>query len=966
MNKILLTILLFIFLPTLSHADTTFSAPNGDSHLIKSESPYILNSNITIATGTTLTIEPGVCVKVNANFGFSIQGNLVARGTLDEPIVFTSIKNDSLCGDSNNDATTTAAMAGDWTGLSIYNSATLDHVEISFANSGVSVNSGDLQVLSSNIHDNADRGISIFDANSVEVSNTSFSNNRYPIDISTDIPFVHSGNSASGNQVNALAIGGHSRGGVHLSKDNIPYYTNNFYIATGTSVTIDPGVCVKMGTVGSMYTQGSLILNGTKEVPIYITSVKDDSVCGDTNGDGTATSPNFGDWVRMQVVSGGSLTASYTVVRYAGVQSNDGYHANIVNNGGDVILNNSTSTNALSAGFHQILGTSTIINSSFANQTVGVQIDGGDMTIHRSSFENNFGSAIDTSNITNSSTTINATGNWWGTEDGPRHFSEKVSGTGQWINGNNIDFSDWLQGNPKTWVIDPVIIIPGILGSWKDWHGVWRLDPITHTYDNLVDTFIANGYLRGSTLYEFPYDWEKSNVDTAILLKQKIADVKATCGCSKVDIVAHSMGGLVARQYIQSADYQNDVDQIIFMGTPHLGSVFAYLAYEGGDLGQGIQNFIKEKLLGYIGNKRGFGDLFHYARNGVLSLKEILPITNYINNNSGIVLQYPNGYPRNGFLENLDNNLPLLSQRVRSIKNFVGDIGTTSTKILLTVASSTSDKWFDGEPVSIEFGNGDGTVSTTSAARVIQKISIHDFEHSSLVTGVESQVLNELTLNSDLNLIDKHQTTNVLIFFVNSPIDITVTSPGGQTFGINGTSNDSDNAFYTNNGDEEFLVIDNPEQGQYQISSVGTGQGEYSVGVHLISDNSDVEASTSGTTDIGQVDATNFLISNNAIQIVNPNIPVTTNSSNAVITISNIQSSVKIPENATTTQIAPASHNLNERVVPMSNWLLSKVDVLKYPINNQVASAQSSSWGSRFGDFVARKFKSLIELLVGK
>ena len=41
---------------------------------------------------------------------------------------------------------------------------------------------------------------------------------------------------------------------------------------------------------------------------------------------------------------------------------------------------------------------------------------------------------------------------------------------------------------------------------------------------------------------------------------------------SRYTILAHSMGGLTAREYIQSDFYQGDVDKLITFDTPHLGS----------------------------------------------------------------------------------------------------------------------------------------------------------------------------------------------------------------------------------------------------------------------------------------------------------------------------------------------------------------------------------------------------------
>ena len=54
-------------------------------------------------------------------------------------------------------------------------------------------------------------------------------------------------------------------------------------------------------------------------------------------------------------------------------------------------------------------------------------------------------------------------------------------------------------------------------------------------------------------------------------------------GFSKVDIIAHSMGGLVTRAYIQSNKYQNDIRNFVMVGTPNKGAAVAYLLWAGGD-----------------------------------------------------------------------------------------------------------------------------------------------------------------------------------------------------------------------------------------------------------------------------------------------------------------------------------------------------------------------------------------------
>ena len=55
-------------------------------------------------------------------------------------------------------------------------------------------------------------------------------------------------------------------------------------------------------------------------------------------------------------------------------------------------------------------------------------------------------------------------------------------------------------------------------------------------------------------------------------LKLAVDAIKAKTNAKKVILVGHSMGGLAAREYIQSDYYENDVVNIITIGTPHYGS----------------------------------------------------------------------------------------------------------------------------------------------------------------------------------------------------------------------------------------------------------------------------------------------------------------------------------------------------------------------------------------------------------
>jgi pimeloyl-ACP methyl ester carboxylesterase len=188
----------------------------------------------------------------------------------------------------------------------------------------------------------------------------------------------------------------------------------------------------------------------------------------------------------------------------------------------------------------------------------------------------------------------------------------------------------------------PVIIIPGILGSrLRDrasgrelWPGslynvlfsagslALQIDPNTlepraddveaydlfrellgnDFYGAIINTLERQGgYVRGypgraadadtRRYYVLPYDWRQDNVVTARKLDALIEQIRRDYSDPqlKVDIVAHSMGGLITRYYIQYgvADVLNGNDFIanfsgaakirtaILLGTPNLGSVNA-------------------------------------------------------------------------------------------------------------------------------------------------------------------------------------------------------------------------------------------------------------------------------------------------------------------------------------------------------------------------------------------------------
>ena len=124
----------------------------------------------------------------------------------------------------------------------------------------------------------------------------------------------------------------------------------DFEIARGVTLTIEPGVVVKFQEKTIFLVSGTLNAQGTSNQKIVFTDVRDDSIGGDTNGDGSATTAAPGCWSGIRVENGGSATIDYAEIRYAGGYLMQGalYKTGI----GSFSLTNSRVSDSASHGVH--------------------------------------------------------------------------------------------------------------------------------------------------------------------------------------------------------------------------------------------------------------------------------------------------------------------------------------------------------------------------------------------------------------------------------------------------------------------------------------------------------------------------------------------------------------------------------------------------------------------------------------
>jgi len=271
----------------------------------------------------------------------------------------------------------------------------------------------------------------------------------------------------------------------------------------------------------------------------------------------------------------------------------------------------------------------------------------------------------------------------------------------------------------------PVVVIPGFGGSWS-YKGLVLQQPTTYSdwelfpkfsdyyYQPLINTLLAAGLSPNDKLFIFAYDWRKSLWESASWLNTFLAD-KLPVG-KKVNIVGHSMGGLVARYCYEFIWGCSDkIDKIVSGGSPYLGALDAYKLWEGGQIANSdpMGKFAEQLLISLSG--RPWILNHDIARNAMPGVRDLLPIVNYLN---GLPYSNISFLGKNWTLESFRNDYPGQANLSGKLIAFSG-VGQKTPQAFNVTKPGPIDSligvWVDGKPTKTNYGDGDGTVLKASS-----------------------------------------------------------------------------------------------------------------------------------------------------------------------------------------------------------------------------------------------------------
>jgi hypothetical protein len=137
---------------TVAAAQTTISGNVGDMVFDSTGNPFIVEKDITVSKGKSLTIKEGCALLFKPFAGLLIEGNCSVNGTKEHPVIFSSINDLAY-----NKTSTQPANSFDWNGITVAKKSgtvTFQFIDVRFSVYGIKSQNPNIIVIQSTFKQN--------------------------------------------------------------------------------------------------------------------------------------------------------------------------------------------------------------------------------------------------------------------------------------------------------------------------------------------------------------------------------------------------------------------------------------------------------------------------------------------------------------------------------------------------------------------------------------------------------------------------------------------------------------------------------------------------------------------------------------------------------------------------------------------------------------------------------------------